>query len=168
MRRLNQKGQLKISFGTIFSIILIVIFISFAFYTIQKFLGVKNSIQLGKFSEDFQEDVNRVWNSAQGSEKKSYFIPNGVRLVCFADYLSNERGENSNLYDEFILSFYNEENLFFYPRESAEGFDSIEIRNLNLDKITEINNPYCIENKNGVVILTIKKDFNENLVTITE
>jgi len=168
MRRLEKKGQLKISFGVIVSIILIVIFIMFSFFVIQKFLGVKNSIQLGQIKDDLQKDVDRVWKSSQGSEKKSYFVPNQIRLICFADFLSGERGEYLEIYDDLKFNFFNKENLFFYPSESAEGFGGVAIENLNIEKITEEKNPSCLKNNNGIVEMTIKKDFNENLVTVTE
>ena len=65
-----KRGQMKLSFGMIFSIILIIIFISFAFYAIQKFLSIQNSVQVGKFVNEFQQNVDKIWKGSQGSEKK--------------------------------------------------------------------------------------------------
>ena len=85
---------MKLSFGMIFSIILIVIFIGFAFFAIQKFLGIQNSVQVGKFSNDFQLDVDKIWKGSQGSEEKEYFLPKKITFVCFTDYSSDKKGKD--------------------------------------------------------------------------
>jgi len=41
----EKRGQLKLSFGMIFSIILIIVFLGFAFFGIQKFMDYQKSIQ---------------------------------------------------------------------------------------------------------------------------
>ena len=88
--------------------------------------------------------------------------------MCFTDYSSNERGLNRNFYDELQLVYYENENLFFYPVGSAEGFDAKEMKHIDLIKTTETENPLCVENIEGKISLTIQKDFNEALVTITK
>ena len=163
-----KKAQLKLSFGMIFSIILIIIFIFFAFYAIQKFISVQNSVQVGKFSSDFQNDINRIWKGSQGLQKKEYFLPKKIIFVCFADYSSAGRGENKEFYDELELVYYENENLFFYPVGSAEGLNAKEMKHIDLTKTTETENPLCVENVKGKISFTIQKDFNEALVTITQ
>ena len=114
---MTKRGQLNLSFGMIFSIILIIIFIIFAFYAIQKFLSWQNSAQIGKFKNDLQSDIDRIWQSSKGSQEKEYFLPTKIKYVCFADYEINDgaRGNNRNFYDELELVYYGEENMFFYP-----------------------------------------------------
>jgi len=157
---------MKLSFGMIFSIILIVIFISFAFFAINKFLDIQNSVQIGKFTNDFQSDINKIWKGSQGSEEKEYFLPKKIMFVCFTDYFLDKSGENQNFYKELEQFYYENENMFFYPPGSAQGLDSKEIKHIDLTKITENENPFCIENIDGKVSLIIKKNFGETLVTI--
>ena len=164
----NKKAQLKLSFGMIFSIILIIIFIAFSFYAVQKFIDIQKSVQIGKFANDFQNDIDKIWKGSQGLQKKEYFLPKKISFVCLTDYSSNERGLNRNFYDELKLVYYENENLFFYPIGSAEGFDAREMKHLDLIKTTETENPLCVENIEGKISLTIQKDFNEALVTITK
>lgn len=163
----GKKAQLKLSFGMIFSIILIIIFVSFAFYAVQKFIGVQNSVQVGKFASDFQNDIDKIWRGSQGNQEKEYSLPEKISFVCFTDYSSNEKGEKEEFYDELELVYFENENLFFYPVGSAEGLNAREMRHINLTKTTKTENPFCAENKNGRVSFTIQKDFNEALVTIT-
>lgn len=157
---------MKLSFGMIFSIILIIIFISFAFYAINKFLDIQSSIQVGKFSNDFQNNIDKIWRGSQGSEEKEYFLPKKIIYVCFVDYSSGKKGEKQDLYREIEQLYYGNENMFFYPIGSAQGLNAREIKNIDLENITKNKNPFCIENINGKVNFIIKKDFGEVLVTI--
>ncbi len=162
----KKRGQMKLSFGMIFSIILIIIFISFAFYAIQKFLNIQNSVQVGKFVNDIQSNIDKIWSGSQGSEEKEYFLPKKIESVCFIDYSSKEKGINQKPYKELEQFYYENENMFFYPGGSAEGIDARDIKNIDLKKITKNENPFCIKNIKGKINLVIKKDFGEVLVTI--
>lgn len=162
----KKRGQMKLSFGMIFSIILIIIFISFAFYAIQKFLSIQNSVQVGKFTNDFQSNIDKIWKGSQGSEEKEYFLPKKIEYVCFIDYSSKRKGINQIQYKELEQFYYENENMFFYPAGSAQGIDAREIKNIDLKKITENENPFCIKSIKGKINLVIKKDFGEVLVTI--
>lgn len=163
---MKKKGQIKLSFGMIFSIILIVIFLSFAFYVIQKFLDIKNSVEVGKFVEDLQNDVDKMWKSSQGSQEKEYLISSKVEQVCFIDYDSVNKGESSELYQKLKQVYYGDENVFFYPVGSGNGLDATEIDHINLEKVTEDKNPYCIESEKGKIKIIISKNFDEDLVQI--
>ena len=58
--------------------------------------------------------------------------------------------------------------MFIYPISSAQGQNAKWVKNIDLDKTTQTNNPLCFENINGKVTMTIKKEFGENLVTISK
>lgn len=166
MKKFGKMGQINLSFGMIFSIILIIIFISFAFYAIMKFLDIQNSAQIGKFISDLQGDIDKMWKGSEGSQNYEYFIPSKIEYVCFTDYLSQKRGSKGNIFEEMDQAFYAEENLFFYPIGSAQGQDSAKIKNINLESITSVENPYCIPNSKGKLKLTIQKNFGEPLAMI--
>ncbi len=94
-------------------------------------------------------------------------VPKKIDYVCFIDYSSSERGRYDDFYDE-LEQFYSEnENLFFYPPGSGQGRDTEAIENIDIQKTTETENPFCFDNSEGRISLTIKKDFGEALVTIT-
>ncbi len=161
-----KRGQATISFGMIFSIIMIIIFISVAFYAIQKFLDLQNSAQVGKFGSDFQADIDKMWKSSQGSQRYEYTLPAKVKFACFGDFASEKKGANQNFYDSLRQAFYRGENFFFYPVGSAQGLNSKIINHIELEKMIQDENPLCFENKNGKLSLTIKKEFGEALVTV--
>ena len=138
-----KKAQLKLSFGMIFSIILIIIFLVFAFYAIQKFLESKDFALIEKFANDLQLDVDKMWKGSQGSQEKEYILPKRVDEVCFAD---NPDG-----------------NLNF---KSKSRIAEKEIKHIDINKIIANNNEYCVKNTNGKVKMTIKREFEDPLVCI--
>jgi hypothetical protein len=165
MIRGDKRGQTKISFGMIVAIILIVVFISVAFYAISKFIGLQKNIEVSNFADDLQIDVDKLWKS-QGSQEVEYRIPSKIREVCFVDFNSPKLGRDIDKYQELNRAFYGDENLVFFPFGSAEGLNSKVIEHIDLNLITEDHNPFCLDNDNGVK-MTISRDFGDSLVTIT-
>ena len=145
----NKRGQLKLSFGMIFSIILIIFFLVFAFFGIRQFLDVQETINVEQFKNDFQEDVDQMWRSSRGSTEKIYSLPNEITGVCFED-------------DSF-------ENMYFVPREfGGEFIEHIDIgKTLDLKVNSDARTGrLCFENTDGKIKIFLEKDFGENLVTI--
>ncbi len=164
---LDKRGQMKLSFGMIFSIILIIAFLAFTIYAITKFLGVSKSVQIGNFAESVQNDVNRIWKGGQGSTENKYTLPSDIQEVCFADFYSQPKGPKNEIYDELKQVFFEFENMVFYPVGSGEGLDATDIENINITKITSEENPYCIENAKGDIKMNMKMSHQDSLVTIT-
>ena len=140
----SKRAQMKLSFGMIFSIFLIIVFISFAIYAIIKFINLQSTIQIETFQNNLQADVNMMWQSQQGSREVSYSLPNKIRAVCFT------RGEYANL-------------MF----KSEDLLDEGNVENIDIEFITSEENPYCIGNINGEISMTLAKDYGESLVKIT-
>jgi hypothetical protein len=163
----QKRGQMKLSFGMIFSIILIVLFLAVAFFAISKFFDIQNSITIGKFADEFQNDIDKIWKSQQGSQPKEYSLPKGVISVCFVDYATQSKGERTHIYEGLRQAYFENENMIFYPVGSGQGLDAKEIKHINLEEITESENPFCIDNLNGKMNVILKKDFGETLVVIT-
>ena len=142
MKRGFNKGQMKLSFGMIFSIILIIFFITFAFYGISKFLEIQDAAQIGQFTDNLQSDVDRMWRDNQGSKEVEYFLPSKIKAICF---------EN----EEYNLNFV-----------SDEFIDDVKINHLDLAESIGTKENICFDNLDGKIKFTIKKNFGENLVII--
>jgi len=143
MKKRGGGGQLEISFGMIFSIILIIIFLAFGFYAITKFIGLQNSIQIENFLRDFQNDVDGMWKSNQGSQNLVYSLPNQIISVCFKN-------------DEF-------QNLQFTSNGIIKGK---MIEHIDIAKTTKDESPLCIQKIKGKISLTIVKEYGETLVSV--
>jgi hypothetical protein len=135
-----KRGQMKLSFGMIFSIILIIVFLSFAIYAIMKILDFQKKTSVGIFVNDLQDDVDEMWQSAKGSQTNDYDIPGNILRICFFEDSSIE----------------------FDPLSSAQGFNGREIEH------AQIPEKFCLESSKGRVGIKISKDFGEDLVTLSE
>jgi uncharacterized protein (UPF0333 family) len=133
-----KRGQLKLSFGMIFSIILIIIFLGFAFYSIIKIVDFQKKTQVGLFIENFQTDIDNMWQSSKGSQQKDYSLPSNIIEVCF---------EEGNI-------------ITFNPLSASQNFNGHEIKHVT------IAGNFCVENLNGKINIKISKDFDEELVNI--
>jgi uncharacterized protein (UPF0333 family) len=165
----KKRGQLQLSFGMIFSIILIIIFISVAFYAVVKLLEFQRSVQVASFLNNIEADIDSVWKSG-GSQQRTYPLPSRIKKVCFVDYLGtkNEKIYEEGIWEELRNFFYETENMFFYPANSAGKIKARAVKNINLEKITNEENPFCIENTEGKVTMKISMDVGESLVTISK
>ncbi len=139
----GKRGALELSFGMIFSIILIIFFIAAAIYAITKFLDFQNTIKIEKFGSDLQADVDNLWKSTQGSYAREYNLPSKIQAVCFTD-------------DEF-------ENMQFVSTNIIRGK---MIAHLDITATLGGRDSLCFDNIQGKVSMTLKKDYGENLVTI--
>jgi len=163
---MKKRGQLKLSFGMIFSIILIIVFLAFAFFSVKKFIDVSTSAQITQFKDNFQSDINSVWNSPQSNQELNYRLPKEVQKLCILDSEATSSGSNSDIYSD--LKFYsgNSNNVFFYPLEAFPNFEGVEIKHLDIGTITANENPFCISNENGKINLVLRKNFDEIMVRV--
>ncbi len=127
------------SFGMIFSIILMIIFLAFTFYAIKIFLDFKDTAQIGTFTNNLQSDVDKIWRGSQGAQEVTYILPGKVKEICF-------KNENKNLEISFGPKT--------FPQEQT--IDHIEIKDY-----------FCVENIKGKVKMVLSKKFGETLVTVT-
>ena len=156
---------MQLSFGMIFSIILIVAFLAFAIFAITSFVNTGEDLKLLDFKTGLQEGVDKLWKGGQGSQELEYFLPNDVQEVCIVDFDSRFSSEK---YSDFQRVFYGEENLAFYPVGSADGLDSTKINHIDVEKITLERNPKCFVVENGKVKITLSKNFEDTLVLMKD
>ncbi len=145
LKKSDKKAQMQISFGMIFSIILIIAFIAFAIFAIQKFLAFQRDVQINQLIEKIKGDVNVAWKSQRSQELKNYSLPSNIVEICFLD-------------DEFGNMILQTKTI--YHRKN--------IPYLDIPKMIQqtSNGKLCFESVNGKVSMKIKKEFGENLVSI--
>jgi len=163
---MNKRGQLELSFGLIFSVILIAAFLGFAIYAIISFLGMKDRIQTGQFLNDLQTDVDKLWKASQGSQEVSYILPQKIKEVCFIGKSVAKKGPYQGIYEELKRNSGEQENLVFYPIGSSKPIRAMEIRHLNIEKLIQTENPLCFNNTKGKVKFVLEKGFEETPVNI--
>ena len=155
------RGAMELSFGMIFSIILIISFLVFAFYAIKLFINTSDSAKIASFRRDLQEDIDKVWRATQGNQKVSYGLPKKIVEVC-------------------IVKNY-ETNLIFYPRDATGDLGPVNLSHINMTatvkstalgyKTKSIDGQtrymVCFNNTKEKVSMVLKKNFGENLVKVS-
>ena len=165
MKRMNKLGQhtMGMPFSMMFAIFLIIVFIVAAFMGIRFFLGFGRTVDVGLFYDDLQEAVDDAWAGQSGSFSFDINLPDKVERVCFAN-LSAPITANRDDYAQIEIYEFKRVNVFLVPPGDTEGMPYKNIKHIDIAKITEAENPFCVDVGDD---LTIKKDFYDKLVTIT-
>jgi hypothetical protein len=163
MRKLNKRADINLSFGVIFSVILIAVFIFAAIYGINFFLNYSKQIQIGSFYDDFQRKVNDVKvSSFTKDEPFKISLPENIQMVCFANFsapITNDEEEYENI-GEYDIT---DANVFMFPKENAYEFQFKMIKGLNMERILESENPFCVSSEET---LLLSKGIYENSVSV--
>lgn len=169
-RGMNKKAQefMGMSFTVMFSIFLIIVFIVIAFIVIKAFLNTQQCTQIGTFKKDFQAEIDKAWNSASLTLEFKRSLPSNIDYVCFfnSSGRTSLSGVEEEISQELTFDVESGENMIFYPLENACEMPYNKINHLNIGKITEIKNPYCIKTEKGQIVLKIEKPLREVLVSI--
>ncbi len=162
------QGAIEMSFGTIFSILLIIFFVAIAFIVIRYFLNIQDCAKVGMFLDELQTEIDKTWNSQSNTISFKGSLPTGIEYICFADLSKPLKGEYEGDISMNIGVYKGQKaNLFFYPREKSCKIAYKNIAHLDTQDIIKDKNPNCIKTDNSEINFKIKKGFNEKLVTIS-
>ena len=139
----SKKGEFNMSFGMIFSIFLIVIFLAFGFYAIKTFVKMQAEAQFNFFISDLQKDINATWQSGEERDwPVSYSVPTYIKGVCF------------------------EEGDFNLKIVSDESISNKRLYHLDITKMLTTENPFCIDKVDRRISLVLSLGQGETLITI--
>jgi len=161
---IRKRGQqvMGMPFSMIFAIFLIIVFIIVAFMGIRFFLDFGRTTDVGLFYKDFQGAVDDAWAGQSSSDSFKINLPDKIQRVCFAN-LSAQITANPEDYNQIEIYKFKQVNVFLVPPGDAEGMQYKQIEHLDIAKITEAENPYCVDASDD---LMIKKDFYDKLVWV--
>jgi len=152
-------------FGIIFAIFMIIIFIVIAFIAVRHFLDIGSCSSVGLFYDELQKKVDDVWASQESDKEFGINLPSGVMKVCFGN-LTAEITQTAGVledYDEISIHKYQEANVFLIPGGEACEMQFHTIKHINISKITETRNPYCVDVSRGLVL---RKGFYDKYVVV--
>lgn len=164
----NKKAQeiFGLSFGMIFAVILIIFFVIIAFIVIKGWIETRDCAKTGIFFSELNNKVKDAWDSGDITSRYPIDIPTQVEAVCFANLTETFTGTNKAVGDE-IVTYDTNDNLFLYaPKKTKCDFSSYYIENLDLEKITASENPYCIKLSKGRGALVVEMQGGERYVSI--
>jgi hypothetical protein len=156
-----KRGQIQISFGMIFSIIMIIATIAISFYVITYFIKIGRCSEISLFYDDLNKRVDKAWASPITREVYTSNLPSGIESVCFGSLLTVPVNYGKE-YD--VLKKYRNQkaNVFLYPltKSCSNSAPFYYIKNAEIDGF------FCIEVISGKVSINIKKDSTDALVKI--
>lgn len=113
-----KKGQVELSFGMIFSIIIVIATVAIAIYFIQKFLVSGECASVGIMKDELQNEINKIWASPFGVEAFTAKTGGGIEKICFGD-LTKAGGKYAVVRDTLDRYSSPGDNFFIYPPEKA-------------------------------------------------
>lgn len=174
-----QESSVGMSYGVVFSIIIIIFVIAVSIYAITYFIGLNKCTQTGLFFQSIQEEIDKAWQAPsdvsflyQASIPSSGLLRTASKdtRICFGDITSHNSYSND---DEKIRIALNGEvavdeknNIFIYPPEKSCGdLFSIKLKNL-AQPISKSTSFFCLPVVKGKVAIKIQKDESETLVRL--
>lgn len=162
MRGKRAQQMMSMPFGVIFAIFLIVVFVVVAFFAIRGFLDIGKTGEVGLFYQDLQGAIDSARSSQTSEFEFKVNLPGKIEFICFAN-LSAEVNANREKYEMIERYSVYEANVFLLPPEYAANIPWKKLNNINITKMTERQNPYCVSSDEKLVI---KKDFWDRLVSV--
>lgn len=157
---MDKRGDIQMSFGMIFSIIIIASTIAVAIYAITLFLNSTEKIKYPTIVRDIEEQAKELRQAEEGSKVITIDTPKNIEELCFVK-LKNPAipGTLASRLQEFKdYDFQKEMNFFFYPLGVAENLDAESGWKINcgaegnyIDCLTFAKNPLCIPVQDGRV-----------------
>lgn len=163
---MNKKGDISLSFGMIFSIIIIAATVAIAFYIIVNFLNFGKCANTGLLFNDFKDRIARAWGEDFTRDTFNGSVSSGVSYVCFGGI--GQGTENAN--DEKIRleiskkgSQITQNNMFTYPLGSAcSDLFAATVEHMKTDSF------FCTKVVNGKFGIKINKEEADALVTVSK
>ena len=167
-----RRGSIELSFGMIFSIIIIIAIVGVATYAIVYFLDLGKLTELSLFHQKFQETIDDVWGSSITDKVVSFTLPAGIKLVCFGNLSSNSWNpayeEEYEHFKEYSSSFERERtNRFIYPTNEAGEFSFKKVSKIYLSELGQPHTDFeCFEVSDRKIKVRLKKDTFDALVKV--
>ncbi|MEM4330776.1 MAG: hypothetical protein QW273_02085 [Candidatus Pacearchaeota archaeon] len=156
-----QEGPMGLSFGVIFAIFLIIVFIIAAGYGIKHFIYISECSQIGLFYENLQKKIDEVFYASYvENESFKISLPSSIKKVCFINLSATITNEEDF---EDIYDYEDEEdNLFIIPSEKSCDMPSKKLTKINLQEITKEENPYCVSS--DYIFSITKKTYDKYVI----
>lgn len=158
-----KRGQFQISFGMIFSIIVIIAILGVAFYVLKNFLQTSQCAEIGLFYEGLKDHVDKAWQSTFHKDAFRGTLPRGIEFVCFGTAEQTPQREDRDLHRELTLRARDEENVFLAPREKAcdASLASFSLKHAKTEEF------FCVPVIDHEIEIKTKKESVDALVTVS-
>ena len=159
---MRKGGAISLSFGMIFSIIMIIAILGVGFYAITFFLNMQNCTTTADFHKRFQQKIDNAWNAEIVSDEFYLDLPSKIKKVCFGD-LENPgelRGNLVEIHEELrtfaSMNQRENSNMFMYPAPSACKLGYKQVKNIIL--LSHLSLTQRLSHKKTFVSLFLEKE----------
>lgn len=160
---MKKRGQIDISFGMIFSIIIIIATIAIGFYVITYFLNLSSCTKIGMFWDSLNGEVDKAWNSDMTQTPFSVDVPSGIKYACFGNFSQMPVGDvDKGLFNELKRYSSPGRNAYLYPTGKACDLAFYTLKHAKTD------NFFCVPAKSGEVTIKISKTSFDALVKLSK
>jgi|SRR3989338_872168 len=163
---MNKRGQdvFGMSFGVIFSIILIIAIIGVAVFAINHFLGLSNCTKLGLAYKNLQDEVDEAWTSGIYRDTHEIKLPGNIDHICFGDISVQSTGTEEEIRQNIEEFYFGDgtHTVFVNPPEKACDGDLATYKLEHVD----IEGFFCFDNTD--VIVNLEKGATDSLVKLSD
>src|SRR3989344_9561819 len=102
---MKKRAQIQLSFGMIFSVILIIITLFVAGYVITSFIKTSDCAKLGNFDKSLEGEIDMVYQNLGETNKKLSAlpgVPSKISWVCFGSLNQDAESADKEKRDYFI------------------------------------------------------------------
>ena len=158
---MNKKGQVQLSFGMIFSIIIIIATVAIGFYVITYFLNLSSCTKVGIFWNSFNEEVDKAWNSDIAQTVFEKEIPSGITYLCLGNFSQMPLEVDRKFFTDLKGYESPGRNAYLYPAGKACDAAFYNIKHAKTDRF------FCVPAKSGTLSVKISKTSSDALVKLS-
>ncbi len=158
----GKKGQIQLSFGMIFSIIIVVATVAIGFYVITYFLNLSSCTKVGLFWDSLNKEIDKAWNSDMTETVFKGDLPSGITKACFGNFSQQYAPSDSAQFEELKRYEAANRNAYLYPPGKA-----CDVAFFNL-KHAKTNEFFCAPVSSGKASIKLSKTSFDALVRLSK
>ena len=165
VRCAEKRGQIQLSFGMIFSIIIIIATLAVGSYVIYYFWQLNNKLECQLYKNEIQKQIDKIWAAdGQISYPFSYSVSAKTEMICFGLISQQSLDKNDEAaFTEAKRYSDMRSNLYIYPRQSCgQAQFRYTLNHVNT------TNFFCIDNVGGKVEVKLSKGSFDAFVKMSE
>ncbi len=158
----QRRGQLHLSFGMIFSIIIIIATLAIAGYILVRFLDFGTTISCKIFFKNVQDEIDKAWAADLTSKVIAFPVPKEVLGACFGNSTQSPlKSKDQERFDD-LQAFQGDSNVYLYPSGKGCSFSD---GHFTL-KHAQTPGFFCVAQQNSKIQFRLTKEFHDASVRL--
>jgi hypothetical protein len=155
------KGQIQLSFGMIFSIIIIIATVAVGFYVVTYFLNLSSCTKVGLFWDSLNKEIDKAWNADMTETVFKGDLPSGIKKVCFGNFTQAYAASDSIQFNELRTYEIPGRNAYLYPTGKACDIAFYALKHARTGEF------FCVPVSSGKASIKLSKTSFDALVKLS-